>query len=116
MRNITIYEIVDWIVKHKEGTNAFKDYPINKIASEIIQSVRHGVFRIETNSKEEIIGVICGEKFEKARCILIHDVLTITPEALKLLWSRYLITFPDWTLVGGHKGKMKTFYKAKQKV
>lgn len=112
MRNITIYEVVDWIIYNRSG-DAFKDYPINKIVNEINQAIKQNVFRIEVNHKEEIIGVVCGEVFEKAKCILIHDVLTTQPEALKKLWQRYLKTFPDYTLVAGRKGKMKTFYKAK---
>ena len=113
MRNITIMEVIDWIMEHREGSDAFKDYPHNKIAAEINNAIKHGCFRLETNSKEEIVGVVCGEKFHQAKCILIHDVLTTHPDALKALWSRYLLTYPDWTLVAGHKGKMKTFYKAK---
>lgn len=115
MKNITIYEVINWIMKHRTG-DAFKDYSHNKIANEIINSIKHECFRIEVNYKEEIIGVVCGEKFKEAHCILIHDVLTIHPDALKKFWSIYLNKYPDWSLVAGHKGKMKTIYKAKQKV
>ncbi len=113
MRNITLQEVVNWIVEHRGNSDAFKDYSHNKIASEIQNAVKQSLFRLELNSKQEIIGVVCGERFPVAKCILIHDVLTIHPDALKALWSRYLRAFPDWTLVAGHKGKMKTFYQAK---
>ena len=116
MRNITIQELVQWIIDHRSNSDAFKDYSHNKIVSEIQKSIKHNVFRLETNTKEEIIGVVCGEKFYEAKCILIHDILTTHPNALKAFWSRYLTTYPDWTLVAGHKGKMKTLYKRKEKV
>jgi hypothetical protein len=115
MRPVDITEVVTWILDHRSG-DAFKDYSPNKIVNEIKEACKSGCFRIELNSKEDIIGVVCGQKFHEAKCILIHDILTTHPDALKLLWKRYLTTFPDWSLVAGHRGKMKTIYRAKQKV
>lgn len=108
-------ELIGWIVKNRRG-DAFLGYSHNRISNEIIHAIKHGCFRVEINDKQELIGVVCGEKFEDAKCILIHDVLTTHPDALKRFWQRYLLTYPEYSLLAGHRGKMKTIYKAKQKV
>lgn len=115
MRNINVKEVTQWVIDNRKG-DAFLDYTHNKIANEIAASVKCGCFRLETDHNDNIIGVVCGEKFEDAKCILIHDVLTTHPDALKRFWQRYLMTYPDYSLLAGHRGKMKTIYKAKQKV
>jgi len=113
MKDVSIKELIDWILLHRGNSDAFKDYPINKIVEEIKRSIMCKCFLVDVDSKDNIIGVVCGEKFEQAKCILVHDLLITHPEALKKFWQKYLKAYPHYTLVGGHKGKMKTFYKAK---
>src|SRR5580700_1209529 len=102
MRQITLYEIVDWIISHRGNSDAFENYSHNRIASEIQCAVRHECFGLCINAKEEIIGVCLGEKFNDSHCIMIHDILTTHPDALRYFWRAYLSHYSDWTLVGGH--------------
>ena len=108
MRNVTIYELVDWVVKHRTG-KAFYDYPYNKIASCIVHAINHDVFVYTTDTNEQITGIVCGEKNYKTKTVMIHDILCIKHGAVKKMMQFYLSKYPDWRIVGECRNRVRIF-------
>ena len=108
MRQIEIHELVNWILTNRRNS-AFRDYPPNKIASEVSMSMQQGVFLITTDKDEKITGVVCGEKNDKSKTIMIHDILATQTGVVKRFMQQCIKTYPYYKIVGECRNRPRIF-------
>jgi len=106
MRDVTLKELVDWILANRSKA-AFRDYSPNKIANLLIHSMQQGVFCFSFDKEEKINGVVCGERTPYN--VMIHDILTTSPGVIKKFMKHYMTLYPYHTILAERKGKLVTY-------
>lgn len=106
---ITVKQITDWILENRKG-DAFKDYPPNKIACAIDQTLNStlGVFSYHVSDEGKLDGVVIGEKIAHD-VIMIHDILCLNHSVLILFLRRFIELYPGYKLCGKAHGRNRVF-------
>ncbi len=107
MRDISLKELVSWTIKNRSKT-AFKDYSHNKIAEEIKASIKCKGFTFKCNNKEEIIGIVCCERYDD-HTVIVHDVIATQPGIIKEFMKVFLTRFPNHKIIGECRNRPRIF-------
>lgn len=103
MKPITLGELVEFVLVNRKG-NAFKDYSEEVIAASLKRGADNGLM-FYTATDGLVDGVILLHHDTANNVIWVHDILTTTHKAFKLIVGLYKTKFNGMKIAGLRHGK-----------
>lgn len=108
MKQITVKEAVDWILKNRKN-KAFRYYSPDTIAMEIIHAIKQNVFTYSFDSHGKLNGIVCGEVRPNNE-ICIMDILTTEKGVVKKFMKIFNELHPNSRIIGHVRDRVRVFY------